>query len=218
MPAIKKLFINNHDITLEAEFFKSEADEHKKAILLIHPHPTYGGNMYNNVVSAIFDKFVDNGISSLRFNFRGVGSSSGIYSEGIGELSDVQACIDFLLLNFKSEYIFLCGYSYGAAIGCSAVNYSDKLMGFCAISFPWDFMGLKYKKLSQTNKPKLFIQGDKDDIAVYNKFDTHFKSYSDPKVSIIIPGADHFYFGFENLVADEIYKFFLKLVKQLVYS
>ena len=212
MPEIKKLFINNNKIQLEAELFKAESTEQKIALLLIHPHPTYGGNMYNNVVTAVFNKFADNGITSLRFNFRGVGSSTGSYTDGSGEISDVQACIDFLLRNLLCENIFLCGYSYGAAIGCSTVNYSEKIIGYIAISFPWDFMGENYKALSQTNKPKLFIQGDRDNIAVYSKFETHFKSYSDPKTSKIIKGADHFYWGFENLIANEVYNYLINLI------
>ncbi|MFX0009263.1 MAG: alpha/beta hydrolase [Candidatus Hermodarchaeota archaeon] len=212
MLAIKKLFINNKKIILEAELFKTEADEQKIALLLTHPHPGYGGNMYNNVVTAVFDKFINKGITSLRFNFRGVGSSTGSFTDGSGELSDVQACIDFLLLKLKCDTIFICGYSYGAAIGCSAVNYSEKIIGYAAVSFPWDFMGEKYKILSQTNKPKLFIQGDRDELAVYSKFEPHFKSYSDPKASKIINGADHFYWGFENLVADEVYNYLIKIV------
>ena len=63
MPAIKKLFINNKKNILEAELFKTESNEQKVALLLTHPHPAYGGNMYNNVVSAVFDKFMDKGIT-----------------------------------------------------------------------------------------------------------------------------------------------------------
>ena len=53
--------------------------------------------MYNNVVSGVFNKFTQNGISCLRFNFRGVGRSSGNHTTGTGELIDTKTCIDFLL-------------------------------------------------------------------------------------------------------------------------
>jgi alpha/beta superfamily hydrolase len=210
---IKKIFIKNKEIYLEAEVFKPHFDDHKAVLLIVHPHPNYGGDMYNNVVSTIFNKFIANGISTLRFNFRGVGLSTGSHSDGNGEISDVKACIDFLLLECEYNEVLICGYSYGAAIGSSAINYSENVVGYCAISFPWDFMGLKYKELSQTKKPKLFIQGDYDNIAIYDNFDAHFKFYLDPKKSKVINGADHFYWGFENLVADEVYDFFLSLFK-----
>jgi len=167
--------------------------------------------MHNNVVSGIFNKFIQEDISSLRFNFRGVGNSSGNHTRDRGELSDVEACIDFLLNERKVENIFLCGYSYGAGIGCSTINYSEKIIAYAAISFPWDFMGSKYKKLSQSDKPKLFLQGNRDDIANFERFEIHFNDYQDPKYFQIINGADHFYWGYESQVADKVYEFYVSL-------
>ena len=180
------LFIKNNEIELEAEYFHSKNKSNIPVVLICHPHPQYGGNMYNNVVSGVFNKLTNNDISCLRFNFRGVGKSTGNHSGGSGELSDVKACIDFLINKKNYERIMICGYSYGAAIGCSAINYSEKIIGYLSISFPWDFMGKKYRELSQSNKPKLFIQGNRDTIAVYERFEEYFNSYLDPKISIII--------------------------------
>jgi hypothetical protein len=169
--------------------------------------------MYNNVVSGVFNKFTQNGISCLRFNFRGVGKSSGKHTDGTGELIDTKTCIDFLLNEKHFEKIIICGYSYGAAIGCSAVNYSKKIIAYCAISFPWDFMGLKFKELSQSEKPKLFIQGNRDTLAHYENFEKHYNFYLEPKNYKIIKGADHFYVGFEEEVAQEAYNFYKSITK-----
>ena len=190
MVEIKKLFISNNDIKLEAEFFRSNSHQ-TIAVLLLHPHPMYGGNMYNNVVSGVFNKFIINNVSTLIFNFRAVGNSSGNHSNGEGELSDVKACIDFLISQKKFDELLIVGYSYGAAIGCSAINYSNCIIGYIAIAFPWDFMGAKYKEFSQSTKPKLFIQGDRDNVARYDKYLSHFKYYHDPKDYVISQGADH---------------------------
>lgn len=211
MVGTEKIFILNENIELEAEYYPSKIVK-DSAIIICHPHPQFGGNMWNNVVSAVFDIFIKNNISSLRFNFRAVGESSGKHSSGRGELSDVKACVDFLINEKKIEKIFICGYSYGAAIGCSAVNYSEKIVGFAAISFPWDFMGHKYKKLSSSEKPKIFIQGDRDDIARYDKFKIHYDTYQNPKEYKVINGADHFYWGHEDEVAFEVFNFFKSLL------
>ena len=168
--------------------------------------------MWNNVVSGISNILTKNDISCLRFNFRAVGKSTGSHTSGRGELSDVKACVDFLLNEKKIDHIFICGYSYGAAIGCSAVNYSEKIIGYTAISFPWDFMSSKYKKLSQSAKPKLFIQGNQDDVANYSKFNEHYQSYEAPKSFKIIEGANHFYIGFENQVAELVIEFYNSLL------
>ena len=164
--------------------------------------------MHNNVVNAIFNNLIDNKISCLRFNFRAVGMSTGSHSSGEGELSDVKVCIDFLINKEKAEKIIVCGYSYGAAIGCSTINYLNEVIGYIAISFPWDMIREKYKKLSQSEKPKMFIQGDKDNIAIYNRFLAHFNYYLEPKKYKILKGADHFYIGFETQVSLAVLEFY----------
>ncbi|MFX0038625.1 MAG: alpha/beta hydrolase [Promethearchaeota archaeon] len=208
----EKLFIKNNKIKLEAEYFLSKTNVKNPLVLICHPHPQYGGNMYNNVVSGVFNKLIENDISCLRFNFRGVGRSTGSHSDGTGELEDVQKCIDFLIYEKNHEKIIICGYSYGAAIGSSAINYSDKIIGYISISFPWDFVDSKYKKLSQSDKPKLFIQGDKDTVARYETFEKNFNYYMKPKVKKIIAGSDHFYWGYELQIATEILEFYYDLV------
>ena len=208
----EKLFIKNNEIKLEAEYFVSKQNMKNPVVLICHPHPQYGGNMYNNVVSRVFDKLIKNDISCLRFNFRGVGRSTGMHSNGTGELEDARACINFLINEKNHESLIICGYSYGAAIGCSAINYSDKVISYISISFPWDFFGSKFKKLSQTNKPKLFIQGNRDLMARYENFEENFNYYKNPKIRKIIDGADHFYWGFEGQIADEVLKFYNSLI------
>ncbi|MFX1322073.1 MAG: alpha/beta hydrolase [Promethearchaeota archaeon] len=208
MVEIEKRFISNNEIKLEAEYFQSKLNKDKSVVLICHPHPQFGGNFFNNVVSAIFNILIKNDISCLRFNFRAVGRSTGTHSSGRGELSDVKACIDFLVNEKQFNKIIICGYSYGAAIGCSAVNHSDKVIGYIAISFPWDFMGIKYKELSQSEKPKYFLQGDNDTIASIDKFLTHYQYYIEPKQYEIISGADHFYWGYEDQISEKVFKFY----------
>ena len=200
----ERIFILNHDIKLESELYQSISDKEKPIVLICHPHPQYGGNMINNVVSGVFGALIKNDISCLRFNFRGVGRSSGSHSDGAGELNDVRACVDFLINERDIKQIIICGYSYGAAIGCSAINHSERIIGYISISFPWDFMGLKYKEMSQTSKPKLFIQGSRDTIP----FEENYSFYHDPKRRKIIDGADHFYGGYEEQVANEVLDFY----------
>ena len=206
------LYINNGEVKLEAEYIQSERNQNNPVVLICHPHPQYGGNMYNNVVSGVFNRLYNDSISCLRFNFRGVGKSNGEHSDGTGELSDVKACVNFLINDKNYKRIIICGYSYGAAMGSSVINYSDKIIGFISISFPWDFVGEKYKELSQSNKPKLFIQGTRDTIALYDNFENHYSFYHEPKKKRIIDGADHFYGGHEEKIAQEVLEFYDSLV------
>jgi len=210
------IFIQANQVKLEAEYYHSNKNLLSTAVLITHPHPQFGGDMNNNVVSKIFNIFLQEDISCLRFNFRGVGRSTGHHTDGTGELNDVKASINYLLNERSYEKLFLCGYSYGAAIVCSMINYSDKIIGYAAISFPWDFMGEKYKKLSHSHKPKLFIQGDNDNIATFDRFNVHFNDYQEPKDCIIIRGADHFYWGYESQVAEQVFKYLVSLVRKVL--
>jgi alpha/beta superfamily hydrolase len=73
-------------------------------------------------------------------------------------------------------------------------------------------MGTKYKKLSQSDKPKLFIQGDRDDVANFSNFQQYFDYYDDPKDFKIIEGADHFYWGYDTQAALEVFKFYQSII------
>lgn len=213
MENTETLFIENQQMKLESEYFESDSDN-SRAVLLTHPHPGYGGTMHNNVVSGIFNTLIENDISCLRFNFIGVGNSEGKASGELDPIDQVKQCVEFLISEKEHDEILLCGYSYGAAMSCSAVNYSDSIVGFIAISFPWDFMGSKYKELSQTTKPKLFIQGDRDNIAPYGNFMDHYESYEEPKSYEIISGANHFYRGYESQLSSLVLEFHERLFNE----
>ena len=70
---------------IEARYHHSKAAGSPIAILL-HPHPSFGGTMNNPIVHAMYQMFQSRGFSVLRFNFRGVGRSQGIFENGAGEL------------------------------------------------------------------------------------------------------------------------------------
>ena len=67
------------------------------AAVVCHPHPAYGGSMFNNVVDAILAAMWQAGYATLRFNFRGVGASEGEHDGGPGEVDDAVAAMAFVL-------------------------------------------------------------------------------------------------------------------------
>ena len=105
--------------------------------VICHPHPLFGGSMYNNVVEAIEEGFVLSGLSTLRFNFRGVGDSEGAYDEGNGEVNDVIAACTFMrdLLGAGSRLV-LCGLfirCVGGQQGCSPYPGAQRPLS-CSVS------------------------------------------------------------------------------------
>ena len=93
--ALKKVEFLCKDIILEGIFALPEGDGPFSLVVVCHPHPLYGGNMYNNVVHAVCERLGEKKIAWLKFNFRGVGMSGGGFAEGIGEKEDVKAAISF---------------------------------------------------------------------------------------------------------------------------
>ena len=68
--------------------YHPQKDRDAPIAIILHPHPQFGGTMYNKVVYNLHYAFFNMGFTVLRFNFRGVGRSQGEYDQGVGELSD----------------------------------------------------------------------------------------------------------------------------------
>src|SRR5262245_20436228 len=64
--------------------------------VVCHPHPLFGGTMHNKVVHAAAEALARRGLPTLRFNFRGVGRSTGRHDNGRGEQDDLTAALAFL--------------------------------------------------------------------------------------------------------------------------
>jgi alpha/beta superfamily hydrolase len=109
----EKILIKNNALVIEALLHRASGE---RGAVICHPHSLMGGSMYNNVVEALQEAFASEGISTLRFNFRGVGSSTGSYSEGVGEKEDIWAAGNYLKTSGLRE-IFFAGYSFGAWVG-----------------------------------------------------------------------------------------------------
>jgi alpha/beta superfamily hydrolase len=199
------LFSTQDGLMLEGRFSREE-EGGRGWIILCHPHPLYGGNMYNNVVESVQGSLAQKSFSTLRFNFRGVGKSEGRYSSGTGELDDVRGALDFIATVEKDEVpLYLVGYSFGAFVGAKAVSTYEKVVALGCISPPVyssDFSFLRNEK-----RPKCIIAGDRDFVCPLEKLEEFFLSLPHPKVLHVVPGADHFWWGLEDKVVVQITDF-----------
>ena len=87
-----ELIINGPAGRIEARYHHEPASDSPLALIL-HPHPQFGGTMNNQVVYTLYHTFVERGFSVLRFNFRGVGASTGSHGFGETEIHDVDAAV-----------------------------------------------------------------------------------------------------------------------------
>jgi alpha/beta superfamily hydrolase len=163
-------------------------------IVVCHPHPMYGGDMHNNVVDAVCETAVENGIAALRFNFRGAGGSEGSYDNGIGERDDVRAALTCLrgLSEVDNGRVALAGYSFGAAVALHATD--ERPNAFIAVSLP-TAMALNDVHVAC---PALFISGDQDEYSDPCEL-TRLVRGLGPQVELkLLPGLGHFWFGVER--------------------
>ena len=177
---------------IEANLF--EGDKEKGAIVT-HPHPLYGGNMQNNVVSAVSSAYQKSGFTTLRFNFRGVGGSQGSYGDGIGEQEDVRAAVAWLK-DYGIRHIELAGYSFGAWVNALAANDGLKVDRMVMVSPPVAF--IDFKDITGLSSLKLVVTGSRDDIAPASMVEKSYPTWNAASEFEVINGADHFYGGYTD--------------------
>lgn len=191
--------------------------EHEDAVpgvVICHPHPRQGGNMYSGVVIGVADRLTANGFAVLRFNFRGVGESEGAFDWGSGETDDAEAAVDKLSLveGVDASRIGIAGYSFGAAVALQAAMDSSSIQAVASIACPAQqlraFSGLEMLQ------PKLFILGDHDHNFPQDQFRFLTRRYADPCDAEIVQGADHFFRGYETEVGEMASKFFTTWLKR----
>jgi len=172
--------------------------------VICHPHPLFGGNMHNNVTRAVKNGLLDRGMICLRFNFRGTGQSEGSHGNGVDELEDVRAALDFVdnLEQVDSKRLVVAGYSFGCWVVLRAAIRDRRPARLIGISPPvnsYDFEFLKDEK-----RPKLLIAGDRDFVCSKTAFLELVEEIPEPKMGVVLPGADHFHIGQEDYLVEHI--------------
>jgi len=192
MEMVKKVRFFSENFEIEGLF--SKKDE-KKGVVITHPHPLYGGDMYNLVVETIVHVYNIKGYSTLKFNFRGVGRSQGTYDNGDGEQKDVLAALSFLG-DMGMEQIDLAGYSFGAWVNAHAVQEDVAVKNMVMISPPAGFMD--FSTIGPMERLKLVVTGSRDDIAPADVVKQMCSVWNPNARFEVIDGADHFYGGYLN--------------------
>ena len=191
----EKIFIKNGSLIIEGLVCKVPGE---KGVVICHPHSLMGGSMYNNVVEALQKAFAAEYYSTLRFNFRGVGGSTGMYEEGVGETKDVLAVCGYLK-KLGLTKLFLAGYSFGAWVGSKVLegNKNPFTASIC-VSPPINYFNFNWDDLN--NKINLFICGDCDQFCSLDVLIQKAKKIN--SLVETIRGADHFYMGKEKELTD----------------
>jgi alpha/beta superfamily hydrolase len=195
-------------IVLEGIFEKPKGETSFPAVVVCHPHPLYGGDMYNNVVSVICQGLAQESIATLRFNFRGVGRSEGNHEEGVGEQDDVRAALDFLQSSdgVDKGRLGLAGYSFGTRVVMPVALQDSRVKAVALVSPFLD--DADWQRLKTYGVPKLFICGSEDSFISPHKVKRLVGEAAAPSECEVVFGADHFWCGFEGRIGRKVADFF----------
>ena len=180
-------------------------DDAEFAAIVCHPHPPSGGTLHTKAVYHAMKAFSAFGMPVVRFNFRGVGRSEGVYDDGYGEQDDVRAAIDWTERNLRLP-ILLAGFSFGSYVGLKASCGDDRVHGRVGLGLPVRAAGrdYTYEFLQHCSGPKLFISGDQDEFSPRIVMERMLAEVPDPKRMVWVAGADHFFAGIPGSPASKL--------------
>jgi len=149
--------------------------------------------MHNKVVFRAAKAATQAGLPALRFNFRGVGKSTGTFSDGIGECEDVRAALEYLVARFPTVPVCLMGFSFGAGVGLRVGANEPCVAALVGLGVPVVSTNLDF--LRSVLKPKLIVHGTLDQFAPRAEVELFYESLAEPKRVHWVENADHFFMG-----------------------
>ncbi|HWW86975.1 MAG TPA: alpha/beta fold hydrolase [Vicinamibacterales bacterium] len=174
----------------------------RAAVVLGHPHTEYGGTMHTKVLYQAAKALSRIGCETLRFNFRGAGTSAGHFTNGPGEMEDFRAALDFMRARHPGAPLWAGGMSFGGWVGLSVGAEDRRVSALLGISLPvatYDF-----ENVARSTTAKFFIQGERDELCSMDVMREFYARAAEPKELVIIDGADHLFDGRVGEVADAI--------------
>jgi hypothetical protein len=160
--------------------------------VILHPHPLYGGTLNNKVVHYLSRTCNQLGIPSLRFNFRGVGESGGVYDDGRGETEDCLAVLDWVQERRPGFDIWLAGFSFGAYVAYRSVHRHPRISRLLTVAPPVNLFD--FKVLPAPSCPWTLIQGELDELVPAASVENWVDTLPVQPRKILLP-ADHFFHG-----------------------
>lgn len=166
-----------------------------------HPNPVQGGTMQNKVTYILARAYNDMGALSLRFNFRGVGKSSGSFDNGVGETEDALAAIDWLTAQHPGLPLWLGGFSFGAYVALRAQSRRPVRR---LVTVAPAVERFNVTAVATPSMPWLLVQGDADDVVPPQAVLDWAAALTPPPRLAVLKGAGHFFHGRLNELRDAV--------------
>ena len=181
----------------------AQPEAQSPAVLICHPHPLYGGSLQNKVVHMLAKGFNDNGLITVRFNFRGVGKSQGEFDHGKGEADDVQIIADFVRQQSASDRIWLAGFSFGGYVAARSYQtiQAERLLLVAPSVTLYDM-----NDINNIQIPWSVIQGGDDEVIEPEAVKAWLAIQQQAPTLYWLEGAGHFFHGRLNDLRDIIHQ------------
>ena len=168
-----------------------------------HPHPQHGGTMHSKVVYRAAKALGRIGCATLRFNFRGVGTSDGAFDQGRGERDDYRAALDFMAARYPGVELWAAGFSFGAWVALTVGVDDPRVSTVLGIAPP--LIGTyDMSSVVSSSKPKFLIHGERDELIPLKEMWRFYGTLTEPKELVVIDAADHVFDGHVSEVGDAI--------------
>jgi alpha/beta superfamily hydrolase len=191
-PAPESIVIPGPVGPLEAVLEVPEAAAVRAVGVICHPHPLHGGTMHNKVVHMLARTFREQGVPTIRFNYRGVGASAGQYDDGKGETDDAVAALDFMAARWPDAALWLGGFSFGGAVAFRAAirrPVARLVMAAPAVQR----VETDFSRIPEC--PWLIVQGDQDDVIPPARVVDWVDALPRKPRFVMLEGVGHFFHG-----------------------
>ncbi|CAH1904365.1 Hydrolase_4 domain-containing protein [Candidatus Nitrotoga sp. HW29] len=186
MPILEKVFIPGPVGKLEVVVHIPDVVP-RAIVVVAHPLPTAGGTMENKIVTTLAKTFVELGFTTLRFNFRGVGTSSGEFDNGNGEVDDALTVTRYALNKYGDLPLILSGFSFGGYVQARAAQQlSPRQLVLIAPAVT------RYA-MPPVSPNTLLIHGELDEVV--SLMDVIQWAHPQRLPIVVLPGAVHFFHG-----------------------
>jgi len=160
--------------------------------VVLHPHPLHGGTLDNKVVHTLSRAFHEHGAPTLRFNFRGVGRSAGVFADGIGETEDALAAIAAGRERWPGAQVWLGGFSFGAAV---ALRAASRAQPHRLITVAPAVTRIDVSDVAVPDVPWLLVHGEDDDVVDHHETLAWAARQPHPPRVALLPATGHYFHG-----------------------
>lgn len=170
------------------------------AAVVCHPHPQHGGTLHTKAVFRAAQALNEVGIRALRFNFRGVGTSTGSYADGEGEQDDLRSALEWLSADSPQLPLIAGGFSFGSIVSLRATLHDERVAAVFGLGIPVSMYDFNF--LAEAKKPVLIVQGEEDEFSSGTAVAAALADLGSHIHLVRIPGTDHYFNGrFDELKA-----------------